>query len=63
MTREERWDAVNEYEESAVCIHTITEYDIELGKCRHSPYRIQILPNSMLTTANIDAPPPVTIVL
>ena len=29
-------------------ISMITEYDIQLGKCRHSPFRIKILPNAML---------------
>ena len=63
MSREERWDMVNEFEECAVCIHTITEYDIEIGKCRHSPYRIQVLPTAMLANSNANVPPAVTIVL
>ena len=51
MSREAQWDMINEWEEQAVVISTISEYDMEKGKVRHSPFRIKILPNAYLNEA------------
>ena len=51
MDNEDIWDLVGEWEYSAVIIHLISEYDPESMKVRHSPYKLQRLPDNYL--ANI----------
>ena len=48
MSREEQWDILNEWEECAVMFNTITEYDMMNGRVRHSPFRIKVLPDTLL---------------
>ena len=55
MTREEIWDVVNAYEEKAVLIHVITEFDVVQAKMRITPYRVTALPNSFLSRLNAAA--------
>ena len=52
MSRDEMWDVVNVWEEMPVMISTISEYDVEKGKVRHSPFRMKALPDTYVTQAN-----------
>ena len=52
MSREEMWDIVNMWEEMPVMISTISEYDVEKGKVRHSPFRVKALPDSYIHDAS-----------
>ena len=51
MEEDEVWDLVERWEYKAVIIHLISEYDPETMKVRHSPYKLQELPDTYL--ANI----------